>query len=88
MQTHENITNDELLEPVSILKHICNTEHTIYNYIFCSVFINLTVVTHTQPCNIPSPKSGHVFLHIFTQLSQVNASGQAPTAMAARHNML
>lgn len=36
----------------------------------------------------PKPKAGHVFLEIFTQLSQVNASGQAPTATAARHNML
>lgn len=38
--------------------------------------------------NTPKPKSGHFCLKMFTQLSQPNASGQAPITVAARHNML
>lgn len=34
--------------------------------------------THIHTLHTPRPKSGHFCLKIFTQLSQPNASGQAP----------
>jgi len=70
-------------------KHSSKTLKNLYiSSIYYDPTTGTTCYTHTHTIQTLNPKSGHFCDEMFTQLGQVNVNGQAPTVMAARHNMV